>query len=103
MTTKPFSGKVLIVDDEAPIRKFLSISLGASGYEVLEAVNGKEALETAAFRQPDLVILDLGLPDMDGLDVIKKFREWTTIPILVLSVREDEHGKVMALDSVNMY
>ena len=99
MTAKPFSGKILIVDDEAPIRKFLSISLGASGYEVLEAVNGKEALETAAFRQPDLVILDLGLPDMDGLEVIKKFREWTTIPILVLSVREDEHGKVIALDS----
>lgn len=99
MTTKPFSGKILIVDDEAPIRKFLSIGLGASGYEVLEAKSGKDALESAAFNQPDLVILDLSLPDMDGQDVIKTFREWTTIPILVLSVREDEKGKVMALDS----
>ena len=99
MTDKPFSGKILIVDDEPAIRKFLSISLGASGYEVLEAVSGKEALEKAAFTHPDLIILDLGLPDIDGQDVIKKFREWTNIPILVLSVREDEKGKVMALDN----
>lgn len=99
MNAKPLSGKILIVDDEAPIRKFLSISLGASGYEVLEAGSGKEALETAAFKQPDLIILDLGLPDMDGQDVIKKFREWTKIPILVLSVRADEKEKVMALDN----
>lgn len=99
MNAKPLSGKILIVDDEAPIRKFLSISLGASGYEVLEAGSGKEALETAAFKQPDLIVLDLGLPDMDGQDVIKKFREWTKIPILVLSVRADEKEKVLALDN----
>ena len=98
MSEKPLNGKVLIVDDEAPIRKFLSISLTASGYEVLEAGSGKEALETAALKQPDLIILDLGLPDMDGQDVIVKLREWTAIPILVLSVRSDEKEKVMALD-----
>lgn len=98
MSEKPQNGKVLIVDDEAPIRKFLSISLTASGYEVLEAGSGKEALEMAALKQPDLIILDLGLPDMDGQDVIVKLREWTAIPILVLSVRSDEKEKVMALD-----
>lgn len=99
MSDKLLNGKILIVDDEAPIRKFLSISLGASGYEILEAASGKEALETAAFKQPDLIVLDLGLPDMDGQDVIRKFREWTNVPILVLSVRADEKEKVMALDS----
>lgn len=99
MSDNPLNGKILIVDDEAPIRKFLSISLGASGYEVLEAASGREALETAAFRQPDIVVLDLGLPDMDGQDAIGKFREWTNIPILVLSVRADEKEKVSALDN----
>jgi two-component system KDP operon response regulator KdpE len=98
MSDKPLSGKILIVDDEAPIRKFLSISLEASGYTVLEAENAKQAFEIAAFKKPDLIILDLGLPDMDGQDAIKKFREWTMVPILVLSVRSDEKEKVMALD-----
>jgi two-component system KDP operon response regulator KdpE len=97
--SKPVSGKILIVDDEPAIRKFLSISLEASGYSVLEAASGKEALETAALKQPDMVILDLGLPDKDGQQVIKELREWSVVPILVLSVRADEKEKVLALDN----
>ena len=92
------TGKILIVDDEAPIRKFLSISLSAHGYGVVEAENGNRALEVAAVQKPDIIVLDLGLPDMDGKEVIRKLREWTTIPILVLSVRTDEQEKVEALD-----
>src|SRR5262249_25677524 len=98
MDKNPVTGKILIIDDEAPIRKFLSISLTAQGYVVLESENGKQGLETAALKKPDLVILDLGLPDMDGKQVIKTLREWTTTPILVLSVRADEEEKVEALD-----
>lgn len=98
MSDRPANGRVLIVDDEAPIRKFLNISLAASGYDVTEATCGSEALSTAAFRNPDLVILDLGLPDMDGQEVIVKLREWSAVPILVLSVRDDEKDKVAALD-----
>lgn len=93
------TGKVLIVDDEAPIRKFLSISLGTQGYGLLEAANGAEALSSAALNKPDLIVLDLGLPDIDGKDVIRKLREWTNMPILVLSVRTDEKEKVAALDA----
>lgn len=96
---KTLNGKILIVDDEPAIRKFLTISLEATGYTVLEAENGKQALETAAFKQPDIIVLDLGLPDMDGQEVIRKFREWTNTPILVLSVRADEKEKVTALDN----
>ena len=66
MNKEPLTGKILIVDDEAPIRKFLSISLEAHGYMVLEAENGKQALEVSALKKPDMIILDLGLPDMDG-------------------------------------
>lgn len=95
----PSSGRILIVDDEPPIRKFLSIALEASGFSVIEAGSGKEALEAAALKQPDLAIVDLGLPDMDGQALIKALREWSTIPILVLSVRADEKEKVQALDS----
>jgi two-component system KDP operon response regulator KdpE len=93
------TGNILIVDDEAPIRKFLSISLGTQGYRLLEAANGADALASAALNKPDLVILDLGLPDIDGKDVIRKLREWTSTPILVLSVRTDEKEKVAALDA----
>jgi two-component system KDP operon response regulator KdpE len=95
---RPLNGKILIVDDEPAIRKFLSISLEATGYDILEAENGKQALEIAALEQPDMIILDLGLPDKDGKDIIKSVREWSSIPILVLSVRADEKEKVQALD-----
>lgn len=99
MDNTPLTGKILIVDDEAPIRKFLSISLGAHGYTLLEAESGKQAIEMAALKKPDMIVLDLGLPDMDGKDVIRKVREWSKIPILVLSVRSDEEEKVEALDA----
>jgi two-component system KDP operon response regulator KdpE len=90
---------VLVVEDEPPIRRFLRPSLVSQGYRVLEAVSGEEALLQAATRQPDLVILDLGLPDMDGLEVIRRLREWTARPIIVLSARGAETDKVAALDA----
>lgn len=90
---------ILVVDDEAQIRKFLRISLEAHGYTVSEARLGGDALEICAAKSPDLVILDLGLPDMDGRSFIERLREWSPVPILVLSVRESETEKVQALDS----
>ena len=90
--------RILVVDDERAIRRFLKVSLG-NQYEVFEAVNGEEALQAAATEHPDLIILDLGLPDMDGVEVTRRLREWTTIPIIVVSVREREDDKVAALDA----
>ena len=90
---------VLVVDDEAQIRKFLRISLTAKGYKVLEAANGRDGLAQAALGQPDLLVLDLGLPDMDGQEVLKELREWSSMPVLVLSVRASEDDKVRALDA----
>ena len=90
--------RILVVDDERAIRRFLKVSLG-NQYEVFEAVNGEEALQAAAANHPDLIILDLGLPDMDGVEVTRRLREWTTIPIIVVSVREREDDKVAALDA----
>jgi len=90
---------VLVVDDEAQIRKFLRISLSAQGYKVIEAGNGAEGLAQAALQRPDLVVLDLGLPDMDGQDVLGQLREWSQVPVLVLSVRAGEGEKVLALDA----
>lgn len=98
MTDSQNTGKILIVDDEASIRKFLRISLEAKGYTILEATNGRHALEQAALKSPDLIILDLGLPDMDGKLVIKELRTWSHTPLIVLSVRSDETEKVEALD-----
>ncbi|MCU9950177.1 response regulator [Pseudomonas sp. PDM13] len=89
---------LLVIDDEAQIRKFLRISLAAQGYKVLEAANGAEGLAQAALARPDLVVLDLGLPDMDGKTVLAELREWSTVPVLVLSVRASEGEKVLALD-----
>jgi len=96
-TPRP-SAKILIVDDEPQIRKFLRISLGAYGYETVEAGSGDEAVTKAALEKVDLVILDLGLPDVDGHDVIERIREWSEIPIIVLSVRAGDTEKVRALD-----
>lgn len=90
---------VLVIDDEPQIRKFLRISLAAQGYQVSEAASGTEGLSQAALGQPDLVILDLGLPDRDGQEVLVELREWSTVPVLVLSVRADEREKVRALDA----
>lgn len=90
---------ILIVDDEPEIRKFLRISLEASGYMVIEARTGGGALAKAATETPDLVILDLGLPDLDGQDVVARLREWSRVPVLILSVRSGEAEKVRALDA----
>jgi len=90
---------ILVVDDEPQIRKFLRISLSAGGYKVLEAGTGEEGLAQAALGRPDLVVLDLGLPDKDGQDVLRELREWSQVPVLVLSVRASESEKVLALDS----
>lgn len=97
MVTDP-SLKVLVVDDERPIRRFLNASLG-SRYTVFEAATGEEALHAAALHQPDVIILDLGLPDMDGTDVTRRLREWTDVPVIIISVRDTEQDKVAALDS----
>jgi len=89
---------VLVVDDEPAIRRLLRTSLAAQGYHVVEAADGAAALAAVQRDKPDLVILDLGLPDMDGVDVIRAVRGKSALPIIVLSVREDERGKVEALD-----
>ncbi|WP_043307413.1 response regulator [Pseudomonas sp. ML96] len=90
---------ILVIDDEAQIRKFLRISLNAQGYRVLEAGSGSDGLAQAALERPDLVVLDLGLPDKDGQQVLSELREWSQVPVLVLSVRASEGEKVKALDS----
>jgi two-component system, OmpR family, KDP operon response regulator KdpE len=93
------NGRVLIVDDEPQIRRFLKPALTAAGYEVLTAETGQEALRLLASAAPDVVVLDLGLPDMDGIDVIRGLRGWTPVPIIVLSARTNEAQKVAALDA----
>jgi two-component system, OmpR family, KDP operon response regulator KdpE len=90
--------RVLVVDDEPQIRRLLRVSLSAQGYHLLEAGTGQQALTSAATEHPDLVILDLGLPDMDGQEVVRRLREWTAVPIIVLSVRDREKDKVQAFD-----
>ncbi len=89
---------LLVIDDEPQIRKFLRISLNSQGYRVLESASGREGLACAALEKPDLVILDLGLPDIDGQQVLRELREWSQVPVLVLSVRASETEKVTALD-----
>ncbi len=91
--------RILVVDDEPQIRRALSLHLGVRGYEVFEAETGERALQVAATEHPDVVLLDLGLPGMDGALVIQALRGWTDMPIIVLSVRDDERSKVQALDA----
>jgi two-component system, OmpR family, KDP operon response regulator KdpE len=90
---------VLVVDDERQIRRALSLNLGARGYEVYEAATGEQALTIAADRRPDAILLDLGLPGMDGIMVIEAIRGWSAVPIIVLTVRDEERSKVRALDA----
>ncbi|SMC25033.1 two-component system, OmpR family, KDP operon response regulator KdpE [Andreprevotia lacus DSM 23236] len=97
MDTAPIT--VIVIEDDKPIRRFLSTTLEAEGMHVHEAETGKQGLIDVATRKPDLVILDLGLPDIDGVDVIARLREWCTLPILVLSARTQEAEKVAALDA----
>ena len=91
--------RILIVDDERPIRRFLHAALSAHGYEIFEATTGQEALNAVIQHRPDLLILDLGLPDMDGVTVTRRLREWTNLPIIILSVRDQETDKITALDA----
>jgi two-component system, OmpR family, KDP operon response regulator KdpE len=90
--------RVLVADDERPIRRFLNASLSGQ-YTVLEAATGEEALAVTVSGRPDVIILDLGLPDMDGVEVTRRLREWTQIPIIVVSVRDREEDKIAALDA----
>ena len=89
---------ILIVEDEQPIRRFLRASLSSEGYRVTEAPSGTQGLQMAVAQPPDLVILDLGLPDLDGQDVLQRLREWCSAPIIILSARDQESQKIKALD-----
>jgi two-component system KDP operon response regulator KdpE len=91
--------RILVVDDERPIRRFLSTSLSAHGYQVFEAADGPAALAAVIDCRPDLIILDLGLPGMDGVQVTRRLREWSSLPIIILSVRDQEGDKIAALDA----
>src|SRR5712691_4734771 len=90
---------ILIIEDEPPIRRVLYATLQASGYQVIVADTGQEGFSQAAMRQPALILLDLGLPDLDGLEVTRRLREWATMPIIVLSARGREADKIAALDA----
>jgi len=90
--------RVLVVDDEPQIRRSLRVALRANGYEVEEAATGEAALDQAATRPPELVILDLSLPDIDGVQICKRLREWTQLPVIILSAHGDDEAKVRALD-----
>ncbi len=91
--------RVLVVDDEPAIRRFLRVSLAAHGYTIFEADSGQAALSAVVADRPDLVILDLGLPDLDGIHVTRLLREWTRLPIIILSVRGQETDKIASLDA----
>ncbi len=91
--------RVLVVDDEPAIRRFLRVSLAAHGYVIFEADSGQAALSAVVADRPDLIILDLGLPDLDGIHVTRLLREWTRLPIIILSVRGQEADKIAALDA----
>jgi two-component system KDP operon response regulator KdpE len=96
MNDKP---SVLVIDDEVQIRRLLRACLEAEGYRVLESATGQEGIAQAASNPPDVVLLDLGLPDMDGMNVLKRLREWSHVPVVVLSVRDRQEDKVDALDN----
>jgi two-component system KDP operon response regulator KdpE len=89
---------ILIIDDELQIRRLLEITLSASGYKVIHSANGKDGLVDAASYHPSLIILDLGLPDIEGLEILKKLRDWYTRPVIILSVRQSEEDIISALD-----
>ncbi len=91
--------RILVVDDEAPIRRYLRAALSGHGFVIYEAANGQEALNAVIADRPDIIILDLGLPDIDGIEVTRRLREWSQIPIIILSVREAEQDKIAALDA----
>jgi Response regulators consisting of a CheY-like receiver domain and a winged-helix DNA-binding domain len=95
----PAAPRVLVIDDEAQIRRFLDIGLRAEGYQVVLAATGEEGLGLAATQTPDIVVLDIGLPDMEGHEVLRELRTWSQVPVVMLSVRDAETEKVKALDN----
>ena len=95
---KEIQSTVLLIEDERQMRRFLRVTLQSEAYGVLEAETAADGLAQAATRNPDVVLLDLGLPDMDGLEVIEKLRDWSAVPIIVISAREQEGDKIKALD-----
>jgi two-component system KDP operon response regulator KdpE len=97
-TTTP-SLEILVIDDEVQIRRLLRVMLEAAGYAVREAEAGQIGLSEAAYRRPDVIVLDLGLPDLPGVEVLKRLREWSKVPVLILSVRGAESDKIAALDA----
>jgi two-component system KDP operon response regulator KdpE len=90
---------VLVIEDDAPIRRFLRAGLESQGFQLVEAVTGEDGIAQAAMRSPELVLLDLGLPDLDGVEVVRRLREWSAVPVLVLSARGQESDKIRALDA----
>jgi two-component system KDP operon response regulator KdpE len=99
MSTDTFHPEVLIIDDEVQIRRLLRVTLEGAGYRVREAEGGGPGLAEAATKRPDAIILDLGLPDLPGIEVLKRLREWSRLPVLILSVRGQETDKIEALDA----
>jgi two-component system KDP operon response regulator KdpE len=93
------SARIMIIDDEPQMRRLLHVALTAHGYEIREAETGREGIDQTSVFHPDLIILDLSLPDLDGIEVIKQLREWTQTPVIILSVREQEGDKIAALDA----
>src|SRR5208283_4173391 len=99
MTDAPFQPEVLVIDDEVQIRRLLRVTLEGAGFRVREAEGGELGLVEAATKRPDAIILDLGLPDLPGIEVLKRLREWSRLPVLILSVRGQEADKIEALDA----
>ena len=91
--------QILVVEDDAPVRKLITTTLKAHGYSFTAAVNGNDAIMETASHNPDIILLDLGLPDMDGLDIIRKVRSWSSVPIIVISARTEDQDKIEALDA----
>ena len=89
----------LVIDDEPQIRRLLRVTLEANGYEVFDTANGQDGIAQAAQRRPEIILLDLGLPDLDGVEVLKRIREWSRVPVIILSVRDRENDKIAALDA----
>ena len=97
--TSANGARILIVDDEPQIRKLLKVTLQAHNFEIHEAADGEDGIYLASTLHPDLIILDLGLPDVSGMEVLRRIREWSQIPIIVLTAKEREDDKIVALDS----
>lgn len=97
--TTPAAPVVLVIDDEPQIRRLLRVTLEANGYRVFDAATGQDGIAQAAQRRPDVVLLDLGLPDLNGVEVLQRLREWSRVPVIVVSVRDREDDKIAALDA----